>query len=267
MYNKLADCHIHTEFSWDAKHPVEEMLLSGIDKGLGYMCFTDHKDLDPNFEGTSYYDDSAYTDSVNAVQKKYSDKIEVFKGIELDCQIELMKDARDFLDTYSFDYVLASVHVVRHEFTDAELFYKYPPELIYREYLDEVLALSQTEFFDILGHADYVKRFGDSFLKFDPQAYGEMYEKILKNIIAGGKGIELNCSGWRHDPEECYPSEFILTMYKKLGGELITLGSDAHNPHVVAYSFERGAELLRKVGFDGVYYFRERKPVKIKFER
>jgi histidinol-phosphatase (PHP family) len=231
------------------------------------MCFTDHKDLDPNFEGTLYYDDSAYTDALNHLRREYGDKMEILKGVEVDCQIELTKEAEDFLATYSFDYVLASVHVVRHEFTDAELFYKYPPELIYREYLDESLALSREGFFDILGHADYVKRFGNSFLKFDPTAYGEIYEKILKNIIAGGKGIELNCAGWRHDPKECYPSEFILSMYKNLGGELITLGSDAHNPHVVAHGFEQGVELLKKIGFDGVYYFRERKPVKIKFEK
>ena len=45
------------------------------------------------------------------------------------------------------------------------------------------------------------------------------------------------------------PGADILRLYRRLGGEIITLGSDAHRPEDVAASSASGQELLRECGF------------------
>jgi histidinol-phosphatase (PHP family) len=55
----------------------------------------------------------------------------------------------------------------------------------------------------------------------------------------------------------------ILSRYKCLGGNMVTLGSDAHNRNNVARNFTEAAVLLKTCGFDSVYYFEDRIPKKI----
>ena len=43
-----------------------------------------------------------------------------------------------------------------------------------------------------------------------------------------GKGIELNTGGFKYGLGHPNPCEDIIKRYKELGGEIITLGSDAH---------------------------------------
>ena len=40
-----ADYHVHTAFSCDSEVPMEEMIKTGINKGLTEIAFTDHVDL------------------------------------------------------------------------------------------------------------------------------------------------------------------------------------------------------------------------------
>ena len=46
-----------------------------------------------------------------------------------------------------------------------------------------------------------------------------------------------------------------------MGGELITIGSDAHVPERIAGCFEETAEILRSLGFSHYAVYRERKPL------
>jgi histidinol-phosphatase (PHP family) len=45
-----------------------------------------------------------------------------------------------------------------------------------------------------------------------------------------------------------------------MGGELITIGSDAHVPERIAGCFEETAEILRALGFKYYAVYKERKP-------
>ena len=55
-----------------------------------------------------------------------------------------------------------------------------------------------------------------------------MIQLIFKTIIPKGKGIEVNTSGFAYGLDSAMPSIDILKLYKELGGEIITVGSDAH---------------------------------------
>lgn len=91
--------------------------------------------------------------------------------------------------------------------------------------------------------------------------YADDLTAVLKRVIERGKGIELNTSGIRQDVGEMLPGLSVLELYKSLGGEMITVGSDAHNPHDVAADLEAGYQLLKQAGFSSVCSFENRKPI------
>ncbi len=259
------DYHIHSMFSEDSNTPTNEIVSSAINRGLSQICFTEHKDLDVFYKGTDYYKDRNYSIEIERLKDKYKGTIEIRKGVEVDFQEGTIPLFEDFLNKYSFDFVIASVHVLRHEFVDDNFFRKNDPDKSYKEYLEQVLSLSKRDSYDVAGHIDYAKRFGSEFLEFNPEKYRDMLIEILGNIIRNKKGIELNTGGWRHSHGESYPSEYILKLYRDMGGEIITIGSDAHIAGHVGFSIKRAIKLLEKIGFDGVYAFKNRMPQKILF--
>ena len=55
-----------------------------------------------------------------------------------------------------------------------------------------------------------------------------MDQAILEQVIADGKGIEVNTSSKRYGLKDSTPSHKILELYKDLGGTILTIGSDSH---------------------------------------
>jgi histidinol-phosphatase (PHP family) len=261
-YTKV-DYHFHSAYSFDSEAPPVDMVEEALKKGLKEICFTEHKDLEPQYFVVDFYDDSRVTASIKALQREYAGRIRIKKGVELDFQTETIPDFEKFIDTYKFDYILASVHALEHEFVGPEFFHRKKPDEAFRLYFDEVLSLSTLKSFDILGHLDYVKR--HSPVKLNPEKYESVLRRILDNIISNGKGVELNTSGWRHAPGEPYPSPFILKLYREMGGEIVTIGSDAHNAGDMGRDIDRGLKLLEEIGFSGIYLFEDRKKEKIYF--
>ena len=94
----------------------------------------------------------------------------------------------------------------------------------------------------------------------------DIVEAILKMIIEDGKGIELNTSSFRYGMgERTHASSEILTMYREMGGEIVTMGSDAHKPEDLADHFDRAREILTGHGFKYFATFEDRKIKMVKF--
>ena len=53
----------------------------------------------------------------------------------------------------------------------------------------------------------------------------------------------------------------ILKRYKELGGELITLGSDAHNLDIIAKNFKLYSQIIKDCGFKYLFSFKDGKPI------
>ena len=81
--------------------------------------------------------------------------------------------------------------------------------------------------------------------------------KIL--LIEKGKGIEINTGGYKAGLSEPNPCHDVLRRYRELGGEIITMGSDAHTTEYVAYRFADARDVLKECGFRYFTVFRERK--------
>ena len=55
--------------------------------------------------------------------------------------------------------------------------------------------------------------------------------------------------------------ESVLRLYRELGGEIITLGTDAHGPQFVGCAVRERQELLRRCGFSRFCTFEKQNPI------
>ena len=120
--------------------------------------------------------------------------------------------------------------------------------------------------YNVYGHLDYIFRYGpdkvtgDIFSeKYFPVLQDIIYE-ILKVIIENGKGIEINTGSLYRGMNYMHPHTLILKMYKELGGEIITIGSDSHDLEHVGYKFDKALEQLESAGFKYFTTFEDMKP-------
>ena len=131
----------------------------------------------------------------------------------------------------------------------------------YREYFaSEIENVRLTDSFDIYGHLDYAIRYcPDQSFVYRFEDYRDLLEVLLKLLVEKGKGIEINTSGIN---KIGFPHPHIetLKLYRQLGGEIITVGSDAHQKENIGSHFDKAEEQLRQIGFSYYTVFKERKP-------
>lgn len=77
----------------------------------------------------------------------------------------------------------------------------------------------------------------------------------------------MNTSGLRQFAKACLPDLDIVSLYRQLGGEIITVGSDAHTAEDVGKGIREGIEMIEQAGFDYITVYVNRQPSMIKISR
>ena len=193
--------------------------------------------------------------------------VNIHWGIEIGLQPHITDKNNAVTKKYPFDLVIGSSHVVNGIDPYYPAFYKGKTEHeAYTEYFESILDnLHSGADFDVYGHIDYVVRYGpDKNKYYSYEKYADIIDAILKEIISQGKGIELNTAGFKYGLGHPNPTESVLKRYHELGGEIITVGADAHKPEHVAYDFDRVSNILKDAGFMYYTVFENRVPAFIK---
>jgi histidinol-phosphatase (PHP family) len=261
----LCDFHFHTEFSADSETPVQAQIERAIALGMPEICVTDHHDFDTVTEDKEFIlDFDSYLPYMEKIRREYDGRICVNCGVELGLQNHI----KDYLDAlvqkYSFDYIIGSSHFIDTLDPFYPVFFEGRSEReAYERFFEVSLArVKNLDCFDSYGHLDYVVRYGpNQNREYSFDAYREYIDPILKTLIEKGKGLECNTGGLKYGLGHPNPSEDILRRYHELGGEILTIGSDAHVPQHLGYGFDLLPELLKSCGFRYYTIFRERKPV------
>ncbi|WOO36758.1 histidinol-phosphatase HisJ family protein [Anaerocolumna sp. AGMB13020] len=261
-----ADYHVHSDFSSDSEAPMESMIDRAIELGLERICFTDHMDYD--FPMTSTYtfvfEPVSYFRKLCELQEQYQGKIKILKGIELGLQPHVGEDYQKLIDSHPFDFIIGSTHLVQKVDPYLPVYWEtHKKEEGIRLYFEEITEnLKNYKGFLINGHLDYMIRYAPGTNEgFTYKKYSDTIDTMLRTIIESGKGIEINTSGFKYQLTVPHPHTDIIKRYKELGGELITIGSDAHKPEHLAYDFNKAEELLLELGFRYYSVFEEQKPI------
>lgn len=265
--NILWDCHMHSSFSADSDALMEDMIQNAIRLGLKGICFTEHMDPDsppvpepvqPDF----CVDIPSYRNTLNDLKEKYRRELDIRFGIELGLQPHLGDNFHELVRAFSFDFVIGSSHIVHGADPYYPEFFKGRRESdCYMEYFESILEnLAAFSEMDSYGHLDYIVRYGpNQNREYSYRRYQDILDEILRALISKNVGLELNTGGFHYGLGEPNPCTDIIRRYRELGGEIITVGADAHAPHNIAHSFDRAADILRECGFRYYTVFRERK--------
>lgn len=291
----LSDFHTHSLFSSDSDAKPEEIINAAAAKGLSSICFTEHNDYDYppengqvlfNLDFNSYYNyiealrngscAKGSTADTTAVTTDRTGVVADTAGITADAAVSiyigveqgLSVQAADRINAYDpdrkLDFIIGSSHLV--DGCDPyypEFWNNRPTKAAILSYFESIYNNIQVcHNFDVYGHLDYVVRYApDKDKSYNWMDYSDLLDSILKQLIQNGKGIEVNTSGLKSGLSYPNPCLGILKRYRELGGEILTIGSDAHKSEHIGYSFDILPALLSEAGFEYYTTFSKRAPV------
>lgn len=260
----LADYHIHTNFSDDSAYPLEEVIKDAIKLNIDEICITDHVDygikidLDDNIneiklrgeQPFTNVDYPKYAEKINNMRKIYGGQINIKMGLECGMQMHTISQYEALFKKYDFDFIILSVHQVDDKEFWTQDFQRGKSQKEYNElYYKEMLGLVQNyKNYSVLGHLDLIVRYDEKGI-YPFENVKPIIEDILKIVIADNRGIEFNTSYHRYGLKDTTPSIEILKLYHKLGGNIITIGSDSHKPEHLGYKLDEAKEILKSIGF------------------
>ena len=85
-------------------------------------------------------------------------------------------------------------------------------------------------------------------------------DALFMYLISHGKGLEINTSS--KTPYGFFmPDEDIMCRYHELGGEIVTIGSDAHTPDRIGEHYTAACQMLRRAGMRYVCTYENHNPI------
>lgn len=258
MSGYLADYHVHTRFSFDSEETIGAIRKMAAARGLSEVCITDHFTVNPKDKSFGLY---PYRE---AYEEYLRDSAGAGPAVRFGLEIGEGQYRRDTLDDFLaqayYDFIIGSVHNIG-DITIRQTIRERGADYAFDAYYDEVLGLAEEGDYDVLGHLDLVNRYAwaeQGIYRLD--AYTHQIEAILKAVIHRGRGIEINTSSLSKNFRQFMPNPWIVKRFKALGGQIVTLGSDAHSAARVGDGLSEAAALLRDCGFEALAAFEKRRP-------
>ena len=268
----MYDYHVHSHFSDDCEELMEDSIKEAIKMNGKSICFTDHIDYDypGNYDSNLFkIDSNKLYKEIDLFKKKYKGKIIIQKGIELGIQRQVIDKCNKFVNTNDLDFVLCSFHACeKKELYNGDYFKNKTALESWNIFIEEMIyILSRFNNYSVVGHLDILKRYDDDTRKLPFNEYMLNIEKVLKIIIKNNRGIEVNMSGLRTKNNETLPSISILKMYFKLGGTIITIGSDAHRKEDLYSHYKETLTMIKNIGFKEFTIYKKMKAIQVNIEK
>lgn len=298
-YKNQLDLHTHSDNSPDGRHSVTLMCEAALREGIRALAITDHCECNayihcsedkPEDQRYDHYDRRARQSAFEVMKARavFSGRLLVLCGVELGQPLQDENAARDVLSACPFDFVLMSLHNLAGRQDFYYLDYSLPenqPLILLKQYFDELLRMAEICDYDALAHMTYPLRYmtGIHGIAVNLRDFSEEIDAILKTLVRRGKALEINTSGLfppaaEEEEEEAsslpnggalgelFPSPWIIKRFRELGGEYVTVGSDAHNADDIGRGFVEAVQAAEEAGFANLTLYQRREPVLIKIE-
>jgi len=256
----MFDYHVHTTQSADCETPIFDSCEAAIRAGVTEIAFTDHIEHEPADMSYGFYNYAEYMRDLETARDRYGDRLVILAGAEVDFNTRIASEVEVFLGNHEFDFVIGSVHYGDGgEIIFPEYFSTRSIDDVMKPYYEQIQAAAETGWFDTIGHIDLPKRYRPAEIApYDPLSVETHLTSALKAIIDQGMSFEINTSGLRQGPKASMPGPQIVDLYVRLGGTLITTGSDSHVPETIGAGFAKTMEMLELCGIEGISSFRGR---------
>lgn len=260
------DYHLHSSISADSTTSPLQQIKRAEALGLDEICFTEHLEI-------HFYRGEDWHVDLHDYQERFaqltSSSVKIKFGIEAGIALaaEYFPELEHELRSVRCDFVLASAHSVNDIDPFDPAFYEGKTiDHVFRDYISSILAgLKQLnpDLYSSVGHIDFPAKGAHS--EKDSRLFyhyaSDEIDALFRYIIPLGKCIEVNTATYRNLGQREVPGEDWLRRYVQLGGEFITLGSDAHSPEYIHYRLDDAAEMARRAGIKYYATFDRMRPV------
>lgn len=260
------DYHTHSKLSPDSTAPLEEMAAAAVKAGLSELCVTDHYDtLGSDGREAPPYDWAPSAAQYLRVKTQFNDRLTLRLGMEFGSGY---RDGSVLLAAPpELDFVIGSLHNRSTKNGGEDFYYgdyKNPSDCYAAldDYMEQMELLAPTPTYDVLGHIIYPLRYMQPVCRqqVGMDRYLDRIRQVLRVAVQAGRGMELNT--YRGGTIEAWRP--VLAHFKDVGGELLTVGSDAHDPNAMAKGVREAYALIQSMGFRYVAAFERRQPIFIK---
>lgn len=261
------DYHIHSCFSFDSEEKMDNICNTAISRGITEIALTDHLDIYENKEYSYMLNCEEWYAQLLEIKEKYKDKLKVKLGIEVGTPQHNKIEYEKFYHKYPLDFIIGSIHNMDNDIDVSD--YKFniiDYNDVYENYNKHLMELSKYYEFDVMGHLTYPSRYIENQTGIipDTKKYQDFYIELFHILTERGKGIELNTSGIARGGNTIMPPLWLIKLYRKSGGEIITTGTDAHIAAQVGSTVEISKSLLKEAGFNYYTIFSKHKPAFVK---
>lgn len=265
------DCHNHSCFSNDGDTSVEVMVQSAYEKGVKYFAVTDHCDINGYEKYSLATELPLAIREISSLKHQYEEKgMRLLAGIELGQPLYDMENSKKMAALEGIDVVIGSVHQLVNEqdfyYMDfAKLSAEKINELLERYYI-ELFETAKTDLYDTMAHITYPYRYmRERAMEVSYKRFDDIVADTYKYLIQAGKAIELNTSNsFVINEFDRNLIIYYLKLYRSLGGESITIGSDAHTPERICGGYDLAEMILSDIGFKYLTVYENRKAIKVK---
>lgn len=273
------DFHIHTAASPDSLTTPAEVVAAAKAAGLTHIAITDHyeappynpdlfPDKNPRWLAAAadrYREVEARSqENIAAAQALAGDRLSVAMGMELGNPLEDLPRTEELIASHDFDFLLASQHT-NPGGPDFYFLQKFPELDLMAEmdiYFGELLKIAKWGKFSSMAHLTYPFRYFPADKRpADTRRWDEIIDRIFRLLAEKGLALEINTSGLRKEIGEPSPTLPLVRRFRELGGEFVTVGSDAHVPENVGSGIAEAVALAEAAGFRYVTRFEKQKPI------
>ena len=265
----MLDYHVHTDYSPDGKASMAAQCLAAIRAGVAEICFTEHLEYGaplPQFAAQPRF--GPWFEEIGRSRRAFPE-LRILAGVEAaDIDTETERTLRE-IKRWPFDFVLLSQHIVDGmDPYEGKFFEGRIQAQAYEAYARAVLeSLRRFEDFDSLAHFGYVAKFAPydpSVRAFTRDFAPDEVDAVLTHLARQGKALEINTSRMAMDMP--IPGVPIVRRFSELGGELVTLGSDAHREDMVGAGLREAAQMAMECGIRYLARYEARVLTPVKLE-
>lgn len=259
----MFDYHVHSGWSFDAEGTLASIADAAEKAGLSEICFTEH--IEPcqpyglDWDGFIAFEE--YAAEISRAAALHPGLI-IRTGLELGLSPETLPQIRRYMTGKKCDFIVASQHIIRGlDPYDSDYFEHKTKKQAESLYLQELIkSLRGFKPYSVVGHIGYVDKRSPYHSPLRYSDHSDLIDEILREAIVSGHGIEINTSSFENLGVPMPPPD-IVGRYLELGGEIITIGSDAHQKQQVGSGFDDALEMLRSLGARYVCTFKDMKPI------
>lgn len=266
---KLVDYHLHTNHSMDCDMTLDALCGAAAAAGLEEICVTDHTEFGhPDAASDKPPAVTGWLDDIRRAREAYP-ALTIRAGIEIGDNPLCRDKIKAWHFALPLDFRLLSLHLIDNDDPYFPGFFQNKSQdTFYRRYVESKLESAMAwdlDTFDAMAHLGYCAKFAPYPKERRPLRYRhapDAFDALFRRLAEGGKALEINTSGMR-TLGECIPDRELITRFQELGGEFVTLGSDAHTPRHVGNWLEYAGGLAKDCGIRYMLTFDARRPIPV----